>query len=233
MTNKIAIYLLFIALVLAALTNRWFLRGSSSAAFSIVSFDGLFFTAQWIACATTAVGVAPLAAQWRATGQFPKPVLLGAAMMFYFAATGIPQTLNSYDWAAGDVGLARWLGLIGEHRQAGDIAPRFAGVWKSEMRTYTIKRDELTIHTEGKTETLAASTGGCTFAFRYATDATFHSNPVAESYYKILEGPLVPVFEAACPGRLYTFLLRTGDSAIAFRDLHERNPGIETLVRIR
>ena len=231
MTNKTALYVLLAALLLAVLTNRWFLHGSTPG-FNIVSFDGLFFAAQWIAFAMTSGVLVLLATQWHASRQFPKLILPGAAMLFCFVATGIPQTLNAQEWASGNLGLLRWWGAFQAQRQASEVAPRFSGAWKSGIRIYTFKRDELTIAAAGITETVNAASCGNALTYGYATEAVFRSNPAAEPYYRMLGGPPVPMLDAGCPGRLYTFLLLPDNTLIAFRDLHELDPQIETLTRV-
>ena len=232
-TNKIALYVLLAALALAALTNRWVAASGSRPGFNIVSFDGIFFGAQWIAFAMTLGALALLVSQWHESGKFPALILLGIALLLFFVATGIPQTTQSYQWMAGDVGLKKWMRARDQSREASDVAPHLLGVWKSDRTTYSIERDSLTVKSGAKTELLSAAQcpRGVMVRFAFATDSTLHFNPAADKYYALLDGPPVPSVEIACEGRLYTFLKVADGTAIVFRDVHERDPAIETLTR--
>ena len=232
MTNKTALYVLLAALVLAALTNRWVAASGSRPGFNIVSFDGLYFGAQWIAFGLTLGGLALLGSQWHETGKFPALILLGVALLGFFVATGIPQTMNSYQWMAGDVGFVRWMRALDSDRAASEVAPHLLGIWKSERTTYAIERDQLTVTSGGKTEVLSKSCpGGALIKFAYATADTLHSNPAAYKYYDLLDGPPIPSLEVACEGRLFTFLKLADGKVLAFRDLHNPNPSFETVTR--
>ena len=232
MTNKTAVYVLLAALVLAALTNRWVAASGSRPGFNIVSFDGLYFGAQWIAFGLTLGGLALLASQWYQTGKFPALILLGVALLGFFVATGIPQTTNSYQWKAGDVGLVRWMRALDTGREASEVAPHLLGTWKSERVTYAIERDQVTVTSGGKAEVLSKSCpGGALIKFAYATADTLHHNPSAYKYYDLLKGPPIPSLEVACEGRLFTFLRLADGKVLAFRDLHNPNPSLETVTR--
>ena len=233
MTNKTALYVLLAALVLAALTNRWVAASGSRPGFNIVSFDGLYFGAQWIAFGLTLGGLALLASQWYETGKFPALILLGVGLLGFFVATGIPQTTQSYRWMGGDVGLARWMRAFESGREAGEVAPHLLGTWKSDRATYSIERNSLTVTAGGKTETLdERCPGGASFKFAYATAETLHYNPPVYKYYDLLDGPPMPSLEVACQGRLFTFLKLADGKVLAFRDLHNPDPpSVETVTR--
>ena len=233
LANKTALYVLLAALALAALTNRWVAASGSRPGFNIVSFDGVYFTAQWIAFGLTVGALVLLGSQWHATGKFPPLVLLGVALLFFFVATGIPQTTNSYQWRSGDVGFARWMKTLDSEREAREVMPHLLGTWKSDRAAYAIERDSLSVTSGGKTEQFGPTRcgGGGLAKFAYLTEQTLHFNPAADKYYALLDGPPVPSFEAACAGRLFTFLKVADGKAILFRDVHEQNPTIETLTR--
>ena len=234
MSNSKALYLLLAALLLAALTSRWMLDGPKPP-IDVVSFEALYFDVQWIAFVMTAGALWVLVANWRASRQFPRPVILAATLLIYFVATGIPLTEKSSEWAQGRSGVASWLGASQIHSIAQEIESRLAGTWKSGARLYTIRRDALTIETSAQPETLSPMVCGSEatyFRFRYATEDIFYNNPAAEPYYKLLAKPPVPMFEAACRGRLYTFVLRPDDTLVVFHNLHERAPAIEILTRV-
>ena len=57
LANKTALYVLLAALALAVLTNRWVAASGSRPAFNIVSFDGIYFGAQWVAFGLTLGGL--------------------------------------------------------------------------------------------------------------------------------------------------------------------------------
>jgi hypothetical protein len=233
LAGKTALYVLLAALALAALTNRWVAASGSRPGFNIVSFDGVYFAAQWIAFGLTIGGLVLLGPQWHETGRFPPLVLLGAALLLFFVGTGIPQTTSSYRWMAGDVGLARWMKTLDSEREAREVMPHLLGTWKSDRAVYAIERDSLSVTSSGKTEQFGPvrCAGGGLVKFAYATERTLHFNPAADQYYALLEGPPVPSFEAGCAGRLFTFLKVADGKAIVFRDVHEQNPTIETLTR--
>ena len=234
MSNSKALYLLLAALLLAVLTSRWMLDGPK-APIDVASFEALYFDLQWIAFVVTVGALWVLVTNWRSSRQFPRPVILAAVMLIYFVATGIPLTEKSSEWAQGSGGVASLLGTSQIHGIAQEIESRLAGAWKSGARIYTIRRDALTIETSAKPETLSPLTCGSEpayFRFRYATEDIFYNNPAAEPYYKLLAKPPVPMFEAACRGRLYTFVLRPDDTLVVFHNLHERDPVIEILTRV-
>src|SRR6185503_12369908 len=143
--NKPALYVLLAALALAALTNRWVAASGSRPGFNIVSFDGIYFTAQWIAFGLTLGGLALLLSQWYETGKFPALILLGVGLLGFFVATGIPQTTNSYQWRGGDVGLTRWMKSFNQSREADRVAPELLGTWRLATLNVLIEPDKLTL----------------------------------------------------------------------------------------
>jgi hypothetical protein len=231
-TSKTALYVLLAALALAALTNRWVAASGSRPGFNIVSFDEVYFGAQWIAFGLTLGGLGLLALQWRETGQFPLLILLGVALLAFFVATGIPQTTNSYQWKSGDVGLKSWMSASDSAREAKEVMPHVVGTWKSDRTTYAIAADSVSITSGGRTEVFgAACPGGALIKFAYATGDTLQQNPAAYKYYPLLDGARVPSLEVACEGRLFTFLKVADGKGLAFRDLHNPNPSIESVTR--
>jgi hypothetical protein len=231
-THKTALYVLLAALVLAALTNRWVAASGSRPAFNIVSFDGLYFGAQWVAFGLTLGGLALLGSQWYETAKFPALIPLGVALLGFFVATGIPQTTNSYQWKAGDVGLVRWTRAFDSGREASEVAPHLLGTWRSDRATYAIERDQLTVASGGKTEILGKRCpGGALIRFAYATADTLNYDPSIYKYHALLDGPPIPSLEVACEGRLFTFLKLADGKVLAFRDLHNPNPSVETVTR--
>lgn len=233
MTNKTALYALLAALALALLTNRWMTRGYGGVAFGVVSFDSLYFNAQWLAFAMTAGAMLLLASDWRESGRFPLLMLLGLALLLFFVATGIPQTTNSREWKSGDAGITRWLRLLEQRGEADEVAPKLLGIWKSGTRSYRIERDALTVTSPEGTETYGAAhcPEGIGIRFAYASADALQPNPAAYPYFARLEGPPLPSFEIACGRRLYNFIRLADGTALVFRDLHEQNPLIETLTR--
>ena len=233
MTNKTALYVLLAALALAALTNRWVAASGSRPGFNIVSFDGAYFSAQWIAFAMTLGALALLASDWRETGKFPALILLGVALLFFFAATGIPQTTNSYQWKGGDVGLTRWMKAFDESREAGKVVPEMLGTWRSDQNSYLIEPDKLTITSAGKTTIWSKATcaQGVAFKFAYATGDTIGFHPSAYKYHDLLNGPQIPSLETACNYRIHTFLKLADGSALALHDTHSEDFKAEVLKR--
>jgi len=232
MTNRIALYVLLAALLLAALTNRWMARGGGPA-FNIVSFDGIYFLAQWVAFAMTVGALLLLLDDWRDTGRFPRLILLGVALLAFFIATGIPLTQAAQEWKSGDVGLTRWLRLLQERKAENAIAPTFLGTWKSATRSYVIERDAVVVRGPGGTVSFGAERcpTGLWLSFHHATDVTFHFNPAAKDYAALLAGPPIPALEVACDGDLYTFLRLPDGRTIVFHGLQNPNPWSETLSR--
>jgi hypothetical protein len=233
MNNKHALYVLPAALALAALTNRWLLDAPEPA-FNADKLDSTFFDAQWIAFLMTAGAVVVLAANWHKSRQFPRAIFLGVAMLLYFLATGIPFARNAAEWARGNAGIAAWTGDSEISGIAREVESRLAGAWQAGPRIYTIGRNALTIEASGTVETFSpfVCREGAYFRFGNATEDVFHGNPAAEPYYQLLARPPVPMFEAACKGSLYTFVLRADGKLVAFKDLQGRNPRIEILTRV-
>lgn len=239
MTNKQALYLLIAAIVLAGFTSRWMLDGPVPA-FNAVSLDTTYYDAQWVAFLMTAGAIAVMISNWQKSGKFPRPILLGAAAIFYFVATGIPQSSNFAEWARGDAGIEAWMGNREIRGLADEVEKRLAGSWTSENRAnsssrlYTLGRNTLTVEASGKPETFSPAVCGndAYFRFGYATPDVFQSNPKADPYYVLLERPPVAKYEVACKGTLHTFLLRSDGKLVAFKNLHHRDPEIEILTRV-
>lgn len=233
MTHKTALYVLLAALVLAALTNRWVAASGSRPGFNIVSFDGLYFSAQWIAFGLTLGGLALLAAQWRETAQFPLLMLLGIALLFFFVATGIPQTTNSYQWMAGDVGLKRWMRTLDQSREADRVAPELLGTWKLASLTVVIEPDKVTLTHGGETKVWSRSTCGEGFSYKFAqaTPDTIGFHPTAYKLHEHLDGPPIPSLYAACNTRVYAFLKLADGRLLALRDPHQQDIAIAYLTR--
>jgi len=231
--NKTALYVLLAALVLAALTNRWVAASGSRPGFNIVSFDGLYFGAQWIAFGLTLGGLALLASQWYETGKFPALILLGVGLLCFFVATGIPQTMNSYQWKGGDVGLARWVRAADQSRDASKVVPEMLGTWRSAENTYLIEQDKLTITSAGKTTIWSKATcaDGVSFKFAYATGDTIGFHPSAYKYHDLLNGPPIPSLETACNYRIHTFLKLADGTVLALHDTHREDFRAEALKR--
>ena len=233
MTNKTALYVLLAALVLAALTNRWVAGSGSRPGFNIVSFDGLYFGAQWIAFGLTLGGLALLVTQWYETGKFPALILLGVALFCFFVATGIPQTMNSYQWKGGDVGLTRWMKSFNESRQADQVAPELLGTWKLASLTVVIEPDKLTPTHGGETKVWSRSTCGEGFSYKFAqaTADTIGFHPTAYKLHDLLDGPPIPSLYAACNTRVYAFLKLADGRLLALRDPHQQDMAIAYLTR--
>lgn len=233
MTNKTALYVLLAALVLAALTNRWVAASGSRPAFNIVSFDGLYFGAQWIAFGLTLGGLALLASHWYETGRFPALILLGVALLGFFVATGIPQTMNSYQWKAGDVGLVRWMRSLDDGRESDKVAPEMVGTWRNGEDRYRIEQDRLIITSGGKTTTWTTATcaEGASFKFAYATSETIGFHPSAYEYHDLLDGPPIPSLYAGCNYRVYAFLKLSDGRLLTLRDPHRDDLQVAFLVR--
>jgi hypothetical protein len=233
LANKTALYVLLAALALAALTNRWVAASGSRAGFNIVSFDEIYFGAQWIAFGLTLGGLGLLILQWRETGHFPLLILLGAALLCFFVATGIPQAANSYQWMAGDVGLKRWMKVIDQSRESDKLAPDLVGNWRLASLTVAIEPDKLTLTHQDETKVWSrASCGeGFSFKFAHATADTIGFNPAAYKLHDLLDGPPIPSLYAACDTRVYAFLKLADGRLLALRDPHQQDMAIAYLMR--
>lgn len=233
MTNRTALYVLLAALALAALTNRWVAASGSRSGFNIVSFDEIYFGSQWIAFGLTLGGLGLLAVQWRETGQFPLLILIGLALLAFFVATGIPQTTNSYQWMAGDVGLKRWMKASSDSREADQVAPALLGTWRNGQDSYVIEKDRLTITSGGKTTTwsVAACGKGVSFKFAYATEDTIGMHPSAYQFHDLLKGPPMPSLYAVCDYRVHSFLRLADGKLLTLRDPHQQDLAIAYLTR--
>ena len=233
MTHKTALYVLLAALVLAALTNRWVAASGSRPGFNIVSFDGLYFGAQWIAFCLTLGGLALLASQWYETGKFPALILLGVALLSFFVATGIPQTMNSYQWKGGDVGLTRWVKSFSEARQADQVAPKLLGAWRLGTLNLVIEPDKLTLTHRGETKIWSRATCGEGFSFQFAQASgdTIGFHPSAYKLHDFLDGPPIPSLYAACNQRVYAFLKLADGRLLTLRDPHREDVDVAYLTR--
>ena len=233
MANKTALYVLLAALALAALTNRWVAASGSRPGFNIVSFDELYFGAQWIAFGLTLGGLGLLVAQWRETGQFPALILLGVALLCFFVATGIPQTANSYQWMAGDVGLKRWMKAFDQAREADKVAPELHGTWRLASLTVVIEADKLTLTHGGETKVWSRATCGEGFSYKFAQASadTIGFHPTAYQLHDLLDGPPIPSLYAACNTSVYAFLKLADGRLLALRDPHQQDMAIAYLTR--
>ena len=233
MTNKTALYVLLAALALAALTNRWVAASGSRPGFNIVSFDDVYFGAQWIAFGLTLGGLGLLVSQWRETGQFPLLILLGLALLAFFVATGIPQTANSYQWKSGDVGLKRWMKTVDESREADKIAPELLGTWRLGELTVVIETDKLTLTQRNETKVWSAGTCSKSFSFKFAraTEDTIGFHPSAYKLHDFLGGPPIPSLYASCDYRVYAFLKLADGRLLTLRDPHSQDLQIAYLTR--
>ena len=230
--NRTALYVLLAALALAALTNRWVAASGSRPGFNIVSFDGIFFGAQWIAFAMTLGSLALLLSQWHESGDFPALILLGTALLFFFVATGIPQTQNSYQWMAGDVGLKKWMRAFDQSREADKVAPDLLGTWRNGPDSYVIEKDQLTINSGGKTTVFNKSQcEGTSFVFAYATERTLGFHPKVYKLHELLDGPPIPSLHALCNTRVYSFLKLADGRLLTLRDPHQEDLQIAYLTR--
>ena len=232
-TNKTALYVLLAALALAALTNRWVAASGSRPGFNIVSFDDVFFGAQWIAFGLTLGALWLLASDWSASGRFPPLMLLGIGLVLFFVATGIPQTLNSYEWKSGDVGLKRWMRAFNQSRESDKVAPELLGTWRSGADSYQIEQDRLTITSGGETTVWSKATcvDGLSLKFGYATGRTIGYHPAAYKYHDLLDGPPIPSLEAICKTRVHNFLKLADGSVLALHDTHREDFRSEVLKR--
>ena len=233
MVNKTALYVLLAALALAALTNRWVAASGSRPGFNIVSFDELYFGAQWIAFGLTLGGLALLISQWHETGRFPALILLGVGLLGFFVATGIPQTMNSYQWKGGDVGLTRWMKSFNQSRESDRVAPELLGVWKLGTLNVVIEPDKLTLTHGGETKIWSRATCGDTFSFTFAqaTGDTIGFHPSAYKLHDFLDGPPIPSLYAGCNQRVYAFLKLADGRLLALRDPHLQDLQITYLTR--
>ena len=232
MTSKTALYVLLAALALAALTNRWVAGSGSRPGFNIVSFDELYFTAQWIAFGLTLGGLALLVSQWHESGKFPALILLGVALVAFFVATGIPQTMNSYQWKGGDVGLARWMKSYDASRDADKVAPELLGTWRNGPDSYLIEKNRLTVNSAGKTTVFSKSQcEGTSFVFAYATERTLGFHPKVYKLHELLDGPPIPSLYALCNTRVYAFLKLADGRLLTLRDPHQEDLQIAYLTR--
>ena len=170
---------------------------------------------------------------WRETGRFPPLILLGVALLLFFVATGIPQTMNSYQWKAGDVGFVRWMRGWEKSREADTVAPELLGTWRSGEESVLIERDRLTISSEGKARVWSRDT--CTesfsFDFAYATGTTLGFHPSVYKYHDLLDGPPIPSLYASCNYRVYAFLKLADGRLLTLRDPHRDDVQIAFLKR--
>jgi hypothetical protein len=233
LANKTALYVLLAALALAALTNRWVAASGSRPGFNIVSFDGVYFGAQWIAFGLTLGGLALLISQWHETGKFPALILLGAGLLCFFVATGIPLTMNSYQWQGGDVGLTRWMKSFNESREGGRTSPELLGTWRLGELSVVIEPDKLTLTHGGETKiwSRAACGDGFSFKFAQATPDTIGFHPSAYKLHDFLDGPPIPSLYAVCDSRVYAFLKLADGRLLALRDPHREDLQIAYLTR--
>jgi hypothetical protein len=233
LANKTALYVLLAALALAALTNRWVAGSGSRPGFNIVSFDEVFFGAQWIAFALTLGGLALLVSQWRETGHFPWLILLGAGLLSFFVATGIPQTTNSYQWKGGDVGLTRWMKAFDQSREADKVAPELIGTWRLASVSVVIGQDQLTMTHGGETKVWSRSTCGESFSFEFAfaSAQTLGYHPSIYKYHDLLDGPPIPSLYAICNYRVYAFLKLSDGRLLTLRDPHRDDVEVAYLTR--
>jgi len=232
-TNRTALYVLLAALVLAALTNRWVAASGSRPAFNIVSFDGLYFGAQWIAFGLTLGGLALLGSQWYETGKFPALIVLGVALLCFFVATGIPQTTNSYQWKGGDVGLTRWMKAFNQSREADRVAPELLGTWRLGTLNVVIEPDKLTLTHRGETKIWSRATCGESFSCKYAqaTGETIGFHPSVYKLHDLLDGPPIPSLYAICNYRVYAFLKLADGRLLTLRDPHREDVELTYLTR--
>ena len=233
MANKTALYALLAALALAALTNRWVAASGSRPGFNIVSFDELYFGAQWIAFGLTLGGLALLISQWHETGKFPALILLGVGLLCFFVATGIPQTMNSYQWKGGDVGLARWMKSFSQSREADKVAPELLGTWRLASLDVVIEPDKLTLTHRGETKVWSRATCGEGFSFKFAqaTGDTIGFHPSVYKLHDHLNGPPVPSLYAGCNTRVYAFLKLADGRLLTLRDPHREDVDFTYLTR--
>ena len=233
MANKTALYVLLAALALAALTNRWVAASGSRPGFNIVSFDELYFGAQWIAFGLTLGGLALLIAQWHETGRFPALILLGVGLLCFFVATGIPQTMNSYQWKGGDVGLTRWMKSFSESREGDMVASELFGTWRLGTLDVVIGADKLTLIDRGETKIWSRATCGEGFSFKFAQASadTIGFHPSAYKLHDLLDGPPVPSLYAGCNTRVYAFLKLADGRLLALRDPHREDVEVAYLTR--
>ena len=233
MTNRTALYVLLAALALAALTNRWIAGSGSRPAFSAVSFDGVYFTAQWTAFGLTVGGVALLGSQWHETGKFPLLMLLGAALLCFFVATGIPQTTSSYQWMAGDVGLKKWVRALDQSRESDKVAPELLGLWRLGGLSVVVEADKLSLGQGGETKIWSRATcaDGFSYKFAHATVDTIGFHPSAYKLHDFLDGPPIPSLYAMCDSRVYAFLKLPDGRLLTLRDPHTQDLQIAYLAR--
>jgi len=233
LANKTALYVLLAALALAALTNRWVAASGSRPGFNIVSFDGIYFTAQWIAFGLTLGGLALLLSQWHETGKFPALILLGVGLLGFFVATGIPQTTNSYQWRGGDVGLTRWMKSFNQSREADRVAPELLGTWRLGTLNVLIEPDKLTLTHGAETKVWSRATCGETFWFKFAhaTAETIGFHPSVYKLHDFLNGPPIPSLYAACNYRIYAFLKLGDGRLLTLRDPHREDVEFAYLTR--
>jgi len=231
--NKTALCVLGAALVLAALTNRWVAASGSRPGFNIVNFDAVYFGAQWVAFGMTLGALALLASHWRESGHFPPLFLLGVALLGFFVATGIPQTTSAYQWMAGDVGATKWLGALGQSREADRVIPELVGTWRAGEASYRIEAERVTIHSAGTSTVWSKETckEGASLKFGYATADTIGFHPSAYKLHDLLGGAPVPSLYASCDYRVYAFLKLPDGRLLALRDPHREDLQISHLSR--
>jgi len=232
-TNKTALYVLLAALALAALTNRWVAASGSRPGFNIVSFDGVYFGAQWVAFAMTLGALALLVSDWRASGKFPWLILLALALLFFFVATGIPQTTNAYQWKAGDLGLKRWMRALDQSREADKVAPELLGTWRLAPLDVVIEKDRLTLSHKGEKKVWSRETCGDGFSFKFAhaSAETIGYHPSAYKLHDHLDGPPIPSLYAGCNYRVYAFLKLADGRLLTLRDPHNEDMDFTYLTR--
>ena len=233
MANKTALYVLLAALALAALTNRWVAASGSRPGFNIVSFDGIYFGLQWIAFGLTLGGLALLVSQWHGSGKFPPLIVLGVALLGFFVATGIPQTANSYQWMAGDVGLKKWLRAYSESREGDKVAPELLGTWRLAALEAVIEPDKLTLTHRGETKVWSRATCGESFSFKFAqaTGETIGYHPSVYKLHDHLDGAPIPSLYASCNYRVYAFLKLADGRLLTLRDPHREDVDFTYLTR--
>ena len=172
-SHRAAVACVVIAAVLAVLFQPRFIWGNGSG--SIVSFDDLFYAAQWAAVLFGVVGLVFWIASWK-NGQVPSRAWIVLAVdivvLVFLAMTGVPHKANRTEWRSGALGITHF--MRGESRRRAANAPptqvsadTFAGTWRAiDGSTYTFSANRIAVDGPSSMEYTAARCGSA-FSLQY------------------------------------------------------------------
>lgn len=172
-----AIACLVVAALLAVISHPRVVYGDGNGvAMNIVSFDDVFFAAQWatvVFCllslamyVVTARGATTMSAPWAV------PVV-ASALLAYLIFAGIPHPANRAEWPTRELGIRAFVRGMAKRRAASPklvkiSANAFAGSWRAvDGTTYEFFPDSISLHSAAGPGEYSRATCGATFELVY------------------------------------------------------------------